>query len=374
MALTATNNPSGFSTAVRDWWLSSNYMSLFTERSPFFKMLAMKGQIKGSGFGNRMREPLMVPVDTGPQLVGVENPYATNDAQPMTGFTEAHYDLSEYVIPVSWELYQEMRAGGDVEMVNWVQAIYQNAIVRSNEKLKNDLWAPPENIYSAGTRKQIASIRTFVNAGTTAATGANILPIQANQSAVPVVGTTGSTAITIVGDIQRAAAGAAYWCPSVFNGSPYSPGATALTIQSLNDLYEEAYQDGDAPDLILAPSQLYSKLQNLLVVGGGNGGTFLQPGDTARFGFDHLYFRGALIVVDRRVPTAGFLSGTSTAIGNHMFCLNLDHIKLRMKSNKPTFREVPTTQQIHQEVGAIYMCLTADHLGNVHSLGYNFTA
>lgn len=349
-------------------------MSLFTQRSPFLKMLMMRGRIKSSGYGRRMIEPLMVPVLTGPQLTGVTNPYAIVDAQPMTGYTQAEWDLSEYVIDVSWEDYQSKRAGGAVEMVNWVQAQYKNAYARSMNTLMNHLWQEPENPLSIGGRQQIMSIRALVNGGTTAATGVSLLPIQANQSAAPVVGASGAVAQTTIGSIPRAASGAAYWCPSVFRGSPYSPGATALTVQALNDLYEESYQEGEKPSLILCPSQLFSKLQNLLTVGGANGGLFMRPEDSVRFGFDSIYFRGAQIVVDRRCPTSGFISNTSTAVGNHMYALNLDHITLRMDGDKPQFKEVIAGRPVHEEFGQMYIALTSDHAGNVNALSYDMTS
>jgi hypothetical protein len=374
MALQAADNPSGFSTAVRDLWLSRNHMSLFTQRSPVWKMMMMRGRIKSAGYGVIMREPLEVPVATGPMLQGVTNAYATIDAQPMTGFTQAEYILSEYAMNVSWQDYDTKRASGPVEMVNWVQAIYKNAHNRAMNQLMNDFWAIPEDPLSVGARNRIMSIRTAINGGTTAATGVPLLPIQANQSAAPVVSASGAIAQTTVGNIPRAAAGAAYWCPSVFRGSPYSPGPTATTVQVLNDSFEEAYQDGYHPHVGILPSALYSKLQNLLTVGGSNGGLVFNESDSAKFGFDSLYFRGARLTVDRRCPTSGFISNTATAVNNHLYFLNLDHLTLRMDGDKPKFKEVVEPKLIHEELGAMYLSLTSSHLGNVHSLNYDLTA
>ena len=371
MALQAADNPSGFSTAVRDLWLSRNHMSLFTQRSPVWRMMMMRGRIKAAGYGVIMREPLEVPVSTGPQLIGITNAYATIDPQPMTGFTQAEYVLSEYAMNVSWQDYDTKRAAGPVEMVSWVEAIYKNAHDRATNKLMNDFWDIPEDPLSIGSRQQIMSVRTAINGGTTAATGVPLLPIQANQSAAPVVSATGAVAQTTVGNIPRAAAGAAYWCPSVFRGSPYSAGATPLTVQVLNDTFEEAYQDGYHPHVMIMPSALYSKLQNLLTVGGSNGGLMFRESDSAKFGFDSMYFRGAQVVVDRRCPTSGFISNTSTATNNQILTLNLDHLTLRMDGDKPKFKEVVEPKLIHEELGAIYLALTSGHLGNLHSLNYD---
>jgi len=373
MALQAADNPSGFSTAVRDAWLSRNYMSLFTQRSPLWRMMAMSGRIQPSGYGVQMREPLMVPVDTGPQLQGQSNAYATIDAQPMTGFTQAEWLLSEYAINVSWQDYDMKRAGGKVEMVNWIQAIHENALERSDNKLMNDLWAAPEGPLTIGGRTQIMSLRTALNGGTTSTSGANILPVQASQIQAPVVSATGATAQTTVGNIPRTATGAAYWCTPLINGSIYSPGATPLTVQILNDTMEEAIQENKSPKLCICPSGLFSKLQNLLTIGGSNGGLVFHEADTARFGFHHLYFRGMRIVVDRRCPTAGFISGTATAVNNHMFCINTDYLTLRMDGNRPKFKTVVEPKLIEEELGSMYLALTSRHLGNVHCVNYNLT-
>ena len=364
----------GYNAAVRDAWLSKNFMFLFTQRSPIWAQFQAKGRIKPAGYGVQMREPLAVPVTTGPMLQGVANPYAYIEAQPMTGFTTATYPLSEYAMNISWDEYDMKRAGNPTEMVDWVQAIMENAWNRAMNKIMDDFWADPSLPASVGTRTQIMSIRTALNAGSTSATDGGASPAaQASQSVAGIVGTSGATVQYTVGGIPRNVTGGAYWCTPMINGSPYSPGSTALTVLVLNDIYEEAFQDGMSPDLITCPTALFSKLQNLLTVGGSNGGTIYGPGDTAKFGFSHLNFRGAKIIPDRRCPTAGYISGTSTATGNQLFCMNTEYLTWRCNGNRPVFKEVVTTQPIHQEVGTWFVALTGRHLGNVHSVAYNLT-
>lgn len=373
MALVSTDpNASGFSSAVRDAWLKANHTSLFTQRSPFLKMLQREGRIQPSGYGINMREPLVVPVLTGPQLQGVNDPYAAQTAQPMTGYTTAEYNLSEYIINVSWSDYQDVSAGSPVEMVRWHEAHFRNAELRAFNTILSHIWGNPEDPNSIGVHQQLASIRTFINGGTTAATDGGALPsAQASQSVAPVVNGTGATAVTTVGKIPRAAAGAAYWCPCLLGNSS---SATALTIQVLNDIYEEAFQDGgEEPTLILIPTGLYSKLTNLLTVGGSNGGQIYGESALAKVGFSAMRFRNAEIAVDRRVPTSAFVSGTSTALNNQIFCLGMKHLTLRMRSRVPKFKTVPDNRPIQQQVGQWFMALTADHLGNVHSMHFNIT-
>jgi hypothetical protein len=347
----------GFNSAVRDAWLSSQHMPLFTQRSPFFKMMQAKGRIKPAGYGITMREPLMVPVLTGPQLEGMDNSFSTVEAQAMTGFTTANYVLSRYRIPVAYDNYQDLQAGGPEEMVRWREAILKNALLRSYNKVLSHFWAVPENTKSAGARDQLGSIRTFINGGTTAATdGGADPPAQAEQSAVPIVSVTSTTAVTLVGGIERSAAGAAYWCPPLLLGG--STTSAGFTVMLLNDLYEAAFQEGEEPDI--------------MIMGGGNGGQMYGESRLAKLGFSAIRYRNAEITVDRRCPTAGFNSATSTAKNNHIYCLNLDHLTLRMDGKKPKFKTVPTTADIDQEVGFWSLALTADHLGNVHSLGVNY--
>jgi len=379
----------GFASAVRDKWLEANYMLLTTRRTPLMMMLLLRGNIKKSGYGLTMREPVVTPAPTGPQLVGVTNSYAEVDPQPMTGFTTATYPLAQYLIPVSYSDRQMKEAGGPEEMVNWQQAVFQNALERSMLKLETDLWAPPENALSAGAENQIASIRTLINGGYnyggTAPTdgGYTLLPLQPEQSAVAYVGTSGANAVTTVGNIQRSAVGAGYWCPGVVgsglaSGNPAAggqilPGAQAFTIQVLNDLYELAFQTGNEPDLILAPSSIFSKLVYSLTTGGTNGGQIQEGSVLAKFGFSSLRFRGANIVVDRRCPTSGFLGGTSTATANQVFCINTRHLKMRVDGAKPTFKRVVVAEPIQFEVGQWFAAITSEHLGNVHAMGGNYT-
>lgn len=370
MALTnADAQANGFNSAVRDAWLSANYMPLFTQRSPVLKMLQMRrGITKPRGFGDRMREPIMVPVTTGPQFTGQTTGYAEENPEPMTGYTSAYYYLSQYKIDVSWDDYDTVRGGDPVEMVRWSESHFKNALLRSFNTLLKHMWDPPETVGSTGIRTRIASLRTLINSGGSSTTDGGAQPAaQANQLNPAVVGATGTTAVKTPGDLNRDAAGAAYWCSNVWDTSG-TPAVAALTVQVLNDIYEDAYQDGEEPDLCIVPPGLYSKLQNLLTVGGGNGGQVFGESRLAKLGFSAIKFRNAELVVDKRCPTTGFVSGTSTALGMHLFMLNMRHLFWRTTGNKPKFKEVVSNRLIEEHVGSWYGALTADHLGNVHSL------
>ena len=375
MALVNTNaQANGLSAAVRDLWLSKNFMLLFTQRSPLWGLLKAQGNIKPSGYGIEMREGLSVPVTTGPAFQGIANSYTEIPAQAMTGFTSATYNLAMYGINISSDDYDMKRAGSPTEEIDWQQGIMEQGVERAMNKIMDDLWRDPSDANSIGTRTSIASILAFMNGGGTGATDGGASPkAQASQSQVPLVLTAGTTAQQTIGGIPRNSVGGAYWCIPIVNGDPVTPGSTALTVFTLSNVYNEGWQDNNFPNLIIMPDYLFSKLQNLITVGGSNGGT-IYNGNEANIGYNYIQFRGAKIVPDRRCPTAGFFSGGSTPWTNQILCLNTKYLRVRTDGSKPKFKPVPTTQAIDQQVGYWYLALTSKHLGNVHSTGVNFTS
>lgn len=376
--MTLNNNvpgATGFMSAVTELWLDNKHMSLFLQMSPFWGTLAEEGRIQGSGYGTVMKEPVRVPTLTGPQLQGISNPYTPIEAQPMTGFTWAQWVLSMYGMDISWTDYDAKRAGGYVEMVNWIDAVLEQGHDKAMNKMMDDLWAAPENANSIGVETQIMSILCALN-GAAGSTGNASPPAQASQiNQTPYVLTSGATANTTVGALPRGQAGAAYWCTPLINGTPYgTPGATSLTTGTLNAIYKQALQDKSSPNLIVTVDQLEDKLQNLLQFGGTNGGTMFKPGGTADLAYDYIRFRRARIVFDRRCPTAGFFSGTSTAWTNMILCMNTNMFRLRMDGKKPKFKEVVSNRAIKEMFGTWFLALTAKNLGNCHSVALNVTA
>lgn len=390
MALVSTvAAANGFNAAVRDRWLDREFMSLFTQRSPLFMMLALRGNIQKKGFGIEMREPLRTPVPNGPQLAPISNPYATVNLQPMVGFTSAVYALAGYQIPVSWPNKQMKQAGSPVEMVNWVQAQFEQAIDLSMDRIMYDFWKDPADTNSGGTDAQLASILTYINGGYNsggqAPTDGGYLykPLQAQQSMPAVVQSSGGSAQTTVGTIQRSAVGAGYWCPSVRgsgaqSGNPASsyytdPGAQAFTGQVMNSIYEDAFQTGKEPDMAIAPPDIFSKAIYFLTTGGTNGGQIYGESKLAKWGFSSIRYRNAEITVDQRCPISGYLGGTSTAVGLQMLMLNSRYLKIRADGRKPSFRKVEVLEPVQAHVGEWWLQFTSEHLGNVHSRHCNLT-
>ena len=378
MALNTTViNATGFMSAVIDLWLDHKHESLWLQRSPFYAMLAERGRIKGSGYGTMMREPVRVPTVTGPQLTGVTNPWTAVAFQPMTGFTWAQWPLSEYIIPVAWENYQAKQAGGATEMVNWIEAILDQGHDIAMNKMMDDLWVGPENANAVGIRSQIMSLPMALNGGGSTSTDGGASPkAQASQvGQTPYTLTSGSTAVTTVGGLPRAATGAAYWSTPLVNGMPYgNTGSTPTTTRVLNASYKQALQDGNQhPNLIIAPDQIEDSLQGLAQFAGTNGGTQFKPGGTLDLGYDYLQFRRARMIFDRRCPTAAFLSGGSTSVGNIVYFIDVDKFRFLMDGRKPTFKEVVDATPTKKQFGEWNVALTAKHLGNTHCVTMNLT-
>jgi hypothetical protein len=57
-----------------------------------------------------------------------------------------------------------------------------------------------------------------------------------------------------------------------------------------------------------------------------------------------------------------------------MFVMNTNNFRLRMDGKKPKFKEIVLNRPIKEQFGTWYIALTANHLGNVHAVGYNLTS
>lgn len=371
MALSNTNFD-GILSALIPAWLSSNYSSLFVHHNPVFMKMLMSGKIQTGGFGTKMVEPVMFPTTTGAQVERVSDPLADVSTNTTLAATAAEWLAAMY--RYDWYVAERDLAkfGSNTEKVKWTENHMKAAVEKVMNFLEADMWAAPENTSSAGTEQQIASLKTLFNAGTTAATdGGALPPALASQSIAPLVDTTGSTAVTTVGNIPRAAAGAAYWCTPLL--SPTS--SEALNVQILSKTYSEGVAGQEHPTLIVVHRNLFDVLENLASLGGSNGGQIQRDSALADIGFDALRFRGADIVTDDYAPTAGFVSGTATARNYRIYAMNLNHLELRMREKKPDWRRVDDPRPIKRFVGTIMLGFVSDNLGRAgHAVHGNITA
>lgn len=372
MALSNTNFD-GILSGLIPAWTQSNYESLFVRQNAVWMHLLQQGQIQAGGYGTKIVCPIKFPTVGGPHAQGVTNAYADVTAAPQGGKTAAEYPASEYIVDVSVEEFDLDKFGSMTGKVDWVESQFEYAIEDFMVQLEDAFWKAPENASSAGARNQLASIQTLINSGVAGTTtdGGALPAVNTEQTKTAVVSATGTTAIYTVGGINRNAAGAAYWCPNMFGTDVASE---ALTVQVLSKGYSKATVGAKHPKLIIVSSGLWDLIQYFASVGGSSGGRFYNDSKLARLGYDALGFMGAEIIHDDKCPTAGFVSGTATAKAYQVFWLNTDHITLKPKTKRPTFRRVDDPRPLRRWEGRMVIALVSNNTGRVHSRHVNITA
>lgn len=290
----------------------------------------------------------------------------------MTGSTAAEFKAAMYGLDYSLSRYEMKQFGSDTQKANWAQWNTQQAMERQLVFVEGDWWAPPETANSTGLSDQfVGSLQTYINSGTTTSTdGGALPPALAAQSIAPFVVATGTVALTAIGNIERAAAGAAYWAVPLL--SPAS--SAALTIQELDKVYNLAVVGKEEPDIIIVHRDLFSVLQNLSTFGGSNGGQLTNDPGAARMGHRKLFYRNAEVIMDDRCPTAGFVSNTSTARTYNIFCLNSKFLVWRMATAKPETRLVPDAREIMRYVSSWMLQFTMWGAGRYHARHCSITA
>jgi hypothetical protein len=340
--------------------LDNNFEDLILANIPVFMMLRMNANMQAGGYGTSMVEPIMFPDASGggPQPQGVTDPYAEITQSAMTGESAANYILSEYLIPVSVPNYQLKQQGSMTTKVDLIEGTFQNAVARFTSKLAVDLWADPITAASIGSRSSLMSLLALYNAGTAATTGGGTPDALAEQ-----VGNRGvcnastETLQTTIGGIQRAAAGAAYWC------TPIIRTADTFTMQILSNIYSRATRNKDTPDYGVTTGPLFDKIQSLATLGGGNGGRFFSESKLADLGYDAVRWRNMEIVFDDYVPTTCYLNGAATQYGQNFLAINTKKMKLRQTASKPTFRRVDDPRPLMVWTGEWYGQITCKNPG-----------
>lgn len=290
----------------------------------------------------------------------------------MKGFTAAEYTAAMYGFTYGLSMYEMKQFGSETQKVEWAEGQMDQAMETELAFVENDWWAEASTANSGGASDTyLASLQTYINSGTTTATDGGALPSAlAAQSIAPFVETTGTVAVTVIGGIERGAAGAAYWACGII--SPSS--SAALTIQELDKVYNLAVVGKEEPDLIIVHRDLFSVLQNLSTFGGSNGGQIVSDPGSARMGHRKLYYRNAEVIMDDQCPTAGFVSNTSTARNYNIFCLNTKYLSMRMADKKPVFRTVPVVEAVKVYASEWMLQFTMKGAGRHHSRHVNITA
>lgn len=341
MARITNASADGILSASIPIWMNNNWQSLFLQANPLFAKLKEMGQIK---FGATYRIPIWVPSAAGAAVAGVTDPYAAITHTSMDGATALDFTASEYLIPVSITEY-DMRGNNTLtQKANWAEGVMKTAFEKVWAKLNADLWADPYAAAAIGSRGQIMSILHFMNGGTSATVTAAATPAehaeQLGARCYVLISNTASTAQTTIGGINRALTAGGYICPVVRTTSE------TFTVQVLSGVKTAASVNGKKPNFCVVPPALYDKLMSLYTLGGTNGGQFGTDSVLGKYGYEALRWGLMDVVPSDLCPTAAYVSGTTTAVGNQAFLLNTEYIQLNMDQKDLQVTEVPDLRPI----------------------------
>jgi hypothetical protein len=137
----------------------------------------------------------------------------------------------------------------------------------------------------------------------------------------------------VVGGIDRAGTGNAFWRNQVYDFSTSAGGnASATNIQAgMNSLYLACQvQDGAYPDLILADTNYFTFFENSL-----QQIQRITNTSEGKLGFEQLAYKSSSVVFDPNCPS------------NHMYFINTDYVKFQHLNN-PLFSREETQRPINQ--------------------------
>ena len=357
MAIDLTGQDQKLSSMVNVWMAKNTAPAILGNNAVFFQMMK-KGNVRTGGFGGQLIEPLRVPRADGPQVTGVTSGYTPVQQQEMTGITHSEWKMAEYYEPVSIEMYDVDQLKSPAGMLDWVQEVLLNARDRFVTRLNQDFWAAEGAVGAAGNqRNALGSIRAYINGGGGSTTDGGANPPALSGQLVAAVGT---TPITKVGAIERNAAGAAYWCPFLFNPGP----AANLSLRILNNMITRATRNSDKPDLMIHHPDQYDLLMSILQ--GYQRWDGNADSKIAGVGFEGIKYRSVTILFDDSVP---IISGAYQA-----FCLNTQYLKLRCKSMKPETMKHDDQRPLRVWSMRMLLQMTSGWLGRCHSRHCNLAA
>jgi hypothetical protein len=342
MALNANWNE--LATTTLNLWASKNFANLFTSQKPLWYKLRKKQNIITGGLGIKILEPFLYPTTAGPQLEGVADPYTEMVPSKTVGWTNAEYAWCEKRLSVSEEELVLDQQGSDTAKMNHLQAVKDISMKKFFEGLNADMWRAESAVGSNGSSRQyLGSVRTYFNRGGSNTTDGGAIPPGLTEQ----TGTaTGTTPLTLVGNVERNAVGAAYWCTPLFTTT-----VTTITLGKMNNVISLAVCDPDSPDLFVTTRANFDSIMEIL-----QGYQRYSDSALADAGFEAVRYRGCDVVFDQNCPA-------TTA-----FALNTDYIKLRAASMAPGFVEKPDPNRTIVNWNARWVGqITSGNLGRFHS-------
>lgn len=193
----------------------------------------------------------------------------------------------------------------------WKQAAV-NVTISGREKAQNGGVSQIIDLVTARTKVAMATMANNISVGLysdgTGSGGKQISGLQLILADTPT---------NVVGGIDGNTQ--SWWRNVVFSSA--SDGGTAATsaniVGYMNDLYNEVYLNGDAPDLIIADANYFSLYQSYL-----QNIQRITTSDVGSSGFRTLDYMGIPVVLDKNVPT------------NHMYFINSKNMFFDMMAGR----------------------------------------
>lgn len=354
MAIAGQNaNYDNLTTMTINRWLSSNLSDHIASHHPLWFRMMEQGNIVQGGNGYFYVEPVKWPAPGGPQVQGVTEDF--NELAPAVetgGITAYQWKPAEFAMLTGIREYDLSAQGSMTEKVNLTGEYMGIWLDKYLEFLNGQMWAAEGAAGADGqSQNALGSIRCYVNGGGSSTTGGGFVTELPEQLTVAI----GTSPITKVGNIERNAAGGAYFTPATIRGSLASPG-TAIAVSStlLNEGVTMCTRGKDSPDYITMGRNPYNYymgvLQNQIRFTGGSA--------LADVGFKNSFvWRGCDVVFDDLCPQVTNL--------NQIFFLNTKYLKLRYNTMKPVFRMVDTTKLIKQWKSSQILQMTSNQLGRL---------
>lgn len=335
-------------------YIGRKYVNHVPSHHPFLMRVFQRGNAQ-VGTGYQYVLPVRYPSPVGNKVQGISDGYAPI-APPVEngGLSDYTYTPAFFAMNVGLELYDEAAQGPGTTIIDYMQTRMDQSMDTFIEFYQSQLWAAENTVGSgSGSRTQLTSLRTLVNSGGASTTGGAIPAPKTNQ----LNAATGTSAITLVGGIERNAAGAAYVCSNVFNPTT----AATPSVQLLGKIYNACVRNSDAPDLMIMGEDLYSYFDSVVAAQQRWVGSM----DLAKVGFPSFKYKSADIVFDEGCPSD---VSKSTTNKNEIFCLNTEHFFFKYNTLQPKFerRDYPD-RPIKNWMGTHMVQLVSDFLGRLQA-------
>lgn len=252
-----------------------------TRQLPFYDFLKRKDRIRNKNGGSEIRIPILYEKNSTSKTYAL---YETLDITPQDGITAAQFPWKAHAVSISIAGLEEAMNSGEEEKVDLLEAKIRQAEITAADDFA---------IYFAGDG--------------TGNSGKNPLGVEA------LIGDE-SSAVTVVGGIDAAAAGSEFW------RSPVDRVAEQLDLPALESIYNRATRGSDGPDGVFSGVTLFEKYVSLLVPA-----LRLTDPKVGEAGFRNVLYKGAAWT-----PDAELESSQSDAV----YFINSSHVGITTLKNQ----------------------------------------